>query len=297
MPMPPVAPLPDITNVGGRSTLWVDSERIGESVAHYRTHSIDCLGVNPQRGFRLADLTFLTEFPDITDLTIVSPASCDFDLQPIRCLGSLRSLTVSAPTALSLGEFENLETARIGSHPGLSLIGCKRLKVLSLGAYRPKSRDLRELPPLPELRELELTRPGITSLEGISKHPLLRQLEVAYGGRLEKLSGLELLKEFTALHLYSCKRVQGIEQLASLTGLRSLRLNSCGSIPSIGFLSGMSALEEFRFVNTNIEDGDLRPLLRLKWVGFLAKKGYSHTPEQLDEVLREKGGGAIPRLE
>ena len=43
----------------------------------------------------------------------------------------------------------------------------------------------------------------------------------------------------------------------------------------------MPKLEDFRFVDTNVIDGDLSPLIRLKYAGFFDKKHYSHTREQI----------------
>jgi hypothetical protein len=74
--------------------------------------------------------------------------------------------------------------------------------------------------------------------------------------------------------------------VARMKTLRVLRLNECGEIPSLALLDELPALEEFRFVDTNIADGDLRPVLRLKRVGFLRKKHYSHTPEEVDAIIR-----------
>lgn len=72
--------------------------------------------------------------------------------------------------------------------------------------------------------------------------------------------------------------------VAGLKNLSVLRFNDCGKIPSLQFIDEMKSLEEFRFVNTLIEDGDLHLLLRLKRVGFLSKKGYSHSPDDFDSV-------------
>jgi hypothetical protein len=67
-----------------------------------------------------------------------------------------------------------------------------------------------------------------------------------------------------------------------------LRFNHCGETPNVKPIESMAALEEFCFVNTNVADGDLRPLLRLRSVGFLPKKHYSHTPEEINRLIAER---------
>jgi hypothetical protein len=50
-------------------------------------------------------------------------------------------------------------------------------------------------------------------------------------------------------------------------------------------------LLEFRFVDTNILDGDLTPLLEhptLRSVGFSNKRHYNYTSEKIDEMLGPK---------
>jgi hypothetical protein len=42
-------------------------------------------------------------------------------------------------------------------------------------------------------------------------------------------------------------------------------------------------------------DGDLKPLLRLKSVGFFKNKHYSHTPEEVDEIIAASAQKRKPR--
>jgi hypothetical protein len=117
------------------------------------------------------------------------------------------------------------------------------------------------------------------------------RLELAYLSKLESFEDVVQLPNLEVLDVQRCKKLKGHELVTSLKRLRILRLNDCGEMANVAFVSGMPALEEFRFVNTNVIDGNLQPLARLKRVGFLAKKHYSHTPEQLDAVLRKGCSG------
>lgn len=288
---------PDVRTIAGKTTLSVDSKNLNRCLEYYRDNSIDFLEVNPMRGFTGKNLDFLTDYPFVRGLTIVSPVSGDFPLDPVLSLRDLRELTVSAPLLLPLGELPRLEVVRGVWHSKLDLTKCETLRVLDLSGYKPKSKDLTELPSTLNIRELILVQPAISSLQGISRLQRIESVDLAYASKLRTLSELELLPSLQTLHCQKCSKLDDILEVSNLKNLRSLRLTDCGSIPSLGFLERMPHLEEFRFVNTNVLDGDLSPLLRLKWVGFLPKRHYSHTPQQIDDVLRLRGGGAIARIE
>lgn len=61
---------------------------------------------------------------------------------------------------------------------------------------------------------------------------------------------------------------------------------TCGETPTIGFLNDMPRLGEFRCVDTNVIDGDLGPLLRLKSVGSSTR---STTPTPMNRSKRSSG--------
>src|SRR6185503_15443209 len=275
------------TTVHGDTTLWVDSSRIEDYLDYYRSANIERLGINPMRGYALNDIEFLRRYPFVTDLVIVFPASGPFELSPIQALANLRSLTISGPVPLALGQFPRLKIFRGNWDPRLDLSGCN-LEVLDLSNYRAKSHDLTALPEQPALRQLSIVQSAITSLHGVAKFRSLEKLELAYLSKLETLSELERLPSLTMLDCNKCRKLRNHAGVQELENLRVLRFNDCGEIPTLGFLDRMKKLEEFRFVDTNIIDGDLGPLLRLERVGFLRKKHYSHTPEQIDALLARR---------
>jgi len=288
----------EVFDWGGRKTLWIDSERIDECLSYYREHGLDGIGVNPLHGYKASDLSFLRDHPYVTGLVVV-PSTRTIDLAGIEKLKELRYLSISETRQpLSLEEFPKLEEFRGDWHAGLE-IGprCPALRVLQLWHYRPKSLDLGELPELPRLGELGLTQSPLLSLSGLARFSGLRRLELAHLAKLESIHPAEELPELGELDCHTCRKLKDHERIAKSKTLKSLRYNNCGSLPSLRFLRQMPELEEFRFVNTEVRDGDMTPLFGLMHVGFVGKKRYSHTPEQVDAVLRKKGGSAIPRLE
>lgn len=274
----------DIVRIAGVSTLYLDSQNIEASLEYYREHQIDLLGINPMRGFLGRDLAFLREFPFVKGLEIVSPLSGGFDLDPIRALKGLRSLTVSDKVSLDLREFPELEELRVVWDKGLRLEGSSSLRLLHLRQYRPKSGDLAELPMLPKLEALDLVQAPLKSLDGVERFPALRHLELAYTRTLRTLSALRTTK-LESLFFKACPKIGDYAALADVKGLRNLRINGCARIPSLKFLDQLPVLKEFRFVGTSVEDGDLTPILRLHSVGFDAKRHYSHSPKEVEAIL------------
>jgi protein phosphatase 1 regulatory subunit 7 len=281
----------NIDRAMGRTTLFVESERIDEYMRYYRDHKFDELGINPAWGYKRKDIEFLRDYPFVTDLGISCPLTGDFDFEPLRALKNLRTLSVDAALPLRLGEFPQLESLGCIWHPKFDVTGCDRLQMLLLRKYKPKSRDLNDLPLLPSLRELYLWQPLLTSLEGIQRFGTLVKVELAYAPKLQRIVGLEQLSLLDELELYKCIHAELLPTVGTLKTLRILRLIECGSLPSIKFLQNLPTLEDFAFRDTHVGDGDLSPLLGLKWAGFSNKKHHSHTRKQIDALLAAKAAG------
>jgi hypothetical protein len=278
----------DICRVGGVSILWLDSGRIETSMEYLRESDVSSLGINAMRGFKLPSIDFIRHHPWVRKLNIVCPASGPYDLDPLYALGQLRSLYLSDPAPLDLSRFGDLESFTGAWHSKLKLDGCSSLRSLSLRGYKSPSGDLSTLPPLPALVELSLSSSPIRSLNGLSRYNSLKRLELHKLSKLESIGDATVLEGLEALDCSSCKRFQDHEAVRVLKRLRVLGFDACTEIPSLSFLDEMPCLERFGFVDTNVKDGDLRPLLRLKSVGFFAKKHYSHTPEEVDRAIEAR---------
>ncbi|KAA3611943.1 MAG: hypothetical protein DWQ01_07625 [Planctomycetota bacterium] len=108
--------------------------------------------------------------------------------------------------------------------------------------------------------------------------------------KLESIAAIEELAngQLETLDCQRCKRIRDHSAVRTVPSLQAVRFNGCGEIPTISFLNDMPNLEDFRFVNTNVLDGNLHSLLKLKSAGFFKKKHYSHTPEEVNEILAAK---------
>jgi len=73
-----------------------------------------------------------------------------------------------------------------------------------------------------------------------------------------------------------CPQITDHDHVSAIKSLKVLWFNHCGKVPSLRFLDALPDLEDFRFVGTEVLDGDLNPCLRIRSVGFFDKKSYSH---------------------
>ncbi len=286
----------DVETIAGVSYLHVDSDRIDACLRHYREHRINWLVVNAVRGYKLLDVDFLRGHNYVTHISIVPPLSSDLDLTGLDSLRELRGLMSDAANLGSLARFPKLESFWGTWSPRLELSACKGLEILSLGCYKAKTGDLTTFPDLPALRELGLIQSAIGSIRGIERFRGLRKLTLAYFTKLRSVAEVAHLPDLEDLDVHVCRKIEDHEAVRVLKKLRVLKYNDCGQMPSVAFVNEMPALEFFAFVGTNVLDGDLGPLIRLKYAGFSEKKHYSHTRKQLDELMRPHGGAAIVRL-
>jgi hypothetical protein len=136
------------------------------------------------------------------------------------------------------------------------------------------------------LEVLDLSLGNIASLSGIEAFPKLRRVELH---RLRSLVDIQALAVCEApiefLHMDGCSKLAGHEVVGRLRALEVLRMHRCGVIASLGFVRECRSLRSFRFLETDVADGDLSPLESLADVCFTQKGHFSHR-------LRDLPGGA-----
>ena len=155
-----------------------------------------------------------------------------------------------------------------------------------------KERQFIEFPKSEKLLYLELNWANLKDFGEIGRYNHLKRLELHYCVKLESDKGLiQINDSLEFLHINQSKKFNFTEELLQLKKLKVLCLNSCAPIDNLDFLRYFPNLIDFRFVNTNILDGNLKPILEhptIRTVGFLNKKHYNYKGEQIKLELENK---------
>ncbi|EHQ27647.1 leucine-rich repeat domain-containing protein [Mucilaginibacter paludis] len=155
-----------------------------------------------------------------------------------------------------------------------------------------KESSFDNLPSSNKLSYLELNWANLKDLQGVDKFRNLKRLELHYCTKLENDLGLSQLSgSLQYLHINQSKKFTFTDELLSLKELKVLCLNACGSIADLSFLKHFPNLIDFRFVDTNVIDGNLAPIIEhptIRTVGFLNKRHYNLKDDQVDRELAAK---------
>lgn len=254
----------------------VEDNRIEEYIDLINRENIKSVSVNSLY-YKKDEIRFLEKCPRLEKINVVSDKIKNFT--PLYNLQFLKNLIIEEPDGeVDLSLLHQLEELRMRWNKHVKgLDKCVKLKTIALRKYKPKSNDLEEISGLREIEELILTQTRITSFAGWGGLPKLTKLEINYDSKLECIDELEKNSAtLKSLRFYSCKKIKNHEYVTCLKELELLSFNTCGEIPSIGFIRELPKLKSFIFVDTNIVDGDLSSCIGLEHVGFFDKKHYSH---------------------
>ena len=261
-----------------RRSIFLESQRI-DACMDYAFRNDLGIAIAPLTGFKSNDLSFLSRYPSIEHLTIMD--SEKLDVSVVSSLRNLHYLKILGSTRqpIDLASFPLLRDLQVQWWPGLRFgETLPSLRALTLSHYKPSSGDLTDLPAIPHLEELHLVQSRNLVLTGIGRFSRIKKLSVSYFPGLTDISPLSAFESgvMESLEFQNCLKIANHDAVKVIRSLKRLAFNRCGEIPSLGFLNELTALESFSFVGTNIVDGDLRPCLRLRFVGFLDKRHYSH---------------------
>jgi hypothetical protein len=275
-----------------RLLLTVTAETLDEALAHYR-HA-DFAGA--YSGFSISgvkDLSFLEEFPNTLYLSIHSGKP--IKTAALESLSNLRGLYFESPGAgIDLSWFPELEVYSGGWHKDhVKFDHCRALRRLALWSFNPPSGDLSPLANNRRLERLDIVRSTVTSLDGVETLEDLRSLEIAYMTKLESLDAFREYEEagLRSLSIERAKNIKSYAPIASLTHLKDLKLFGCPAMPDVKWTKGLNWLEHFSFVETNVSDGNLDPLLKLKrlnYIGTEDKRHYNHKMHDFIELLANR---------
>ncbi|MEJ1096998.1 MULTISPECIES: hypothetical protein [unclassified Pseudoxanthomonas] len=163
-------------------------------------------------------------------------------------------------------------------------------------SFKSKTRDFQDFPGIESLLYLHLTLTNATSFSGISKLSSLKRLELTHCLKLESDEGLDgLADSLEWLHINQSKKFSHASNMLKLANLRVLCLNNCAPLQNLSFLSAFPKLVDFRFVGTNVVDGDLTPLLQhptLCSVRFLDKRHFNLKSSNVEQLMDQRRAAA-----
>lgn len=246
------------------------------NIEEFNSARADGFNIIPWEGFSELDLEDLARYENLKVLIFQGDASTN--------LSSLESLNLEELTlgrtnfTLDFSKFPKLQRLAIDWRSGVfkKNENLSNLVSLHIWKYGSASNDLSDFPFFANLRDLMLVESKIERLDGLSRFRFLESVEFAYMKKLSKLGemGLPELETFVA---DTCKKnLSDHEKLGTCPKLSALKLHNCGQIKSLSFLRNLRNLNSFRFVGTDIIDGDLSPLLNISDVFFNDKQHYSH---------------------
>jgi hypothetical protein len=250
--------------------------------AYFSSNRIVELELNQAKGWKGDNLSFLSRLPDLKLFEIF-----DFnikDIAPIHSLRGLRRLGVTTycSTEIHFSAFPYLESCGLEWRPKAALLfDCKTLKDLFINRYSGKG--VASFAKLTNLESLAILNAPVENLLGFGTLKKLRSLRLANLRRLTSLAGIEQLTSLEELEIHTCRAITSITGVEYLSRLKKLHLNNDGKIASLKPLEKLTILESVLFYeSTNIVDGDLSPLMRLKnlvRVSFQNRRHYSHKRE------------------
>lgn len=144
----------------------VESDRLGEYIEYIRNNKIKAIYISNLYFFH-CNICFLKEFEFIEKINITSTSVTDFS--GLNSLHNLKVLLLDDPKGkVNLEHNVMLEELSVDmKNKNISGINkLKKLKILSMCNYNPKSKDLSDISTLNSIEELDIVKSTINSLKG-----------------------------------------------------------------------------------------------------------------------------------
>lgn len=255
----------------------VESDRLGKYIEYIRKNKIKAIYISNLYFFD-CNICFLKEFEFIEKINITSTSVTDFS--GLNSLHKLKVLLLDDPKGKVNLEHNILLEELSVDMKNKNILGfnkLKKLKILSMCNYNPKSKDLSDISTLDSIEELDIVKSTINSFKGCGELTNLKKLSFSYLNKLEYIDDLVANKQtLKVLEFDSCKKIKNYDYVVCLSNLEKLSYNECGEMESIEFINKMPNLKSFIFIKTNVINGDLSPCKRLEYVAFDNKRHYSH---------------------
>ena len=258
--------------------LYVESNKLPQTLEFIRAHGPIRLTLNAQRGFALPDLRFLQGIEHLIEgLAIVGG---NLDLQGLEQCVNLKYLQLDDDRAqpIDFGQFPHLSHLRLDWKPHYGQATFPdSLTAVHLWGYRPQTGfNETSLHNLRNVTTLSLVQAAGQDLSLLQHCGPLTRLDVAYGRSLTDISALARhAGTLQRVDLDKCMKISDFSVLSQLTKLQWLNVCDCGAIPSVSFVQHLPELRHLVFLGTTVNDGNLSFLQGIEYVRFNNKPHYS----------------------
>lgn len=226
--------------------------------------------------FTQKEIDLLADFKNIQTLAFRFNKNRNISLDFVKDLPLLDDFGVDGicPT-IDFDIFKNLKTLIIDWNPKV-FKNADKSKLTELHLWKLKAEDFEPLAAFSSVERLLLNKSTMSTLNGVDNYKSLKVFKLIYMANLKDISAISGLS-LEKFSIQNAKKIADYSPIGSCEKISRLRVIDSAPIESLKFIEGINHLKSFRFMKTDVIDGDLSPLLGLNDVDFTPKKHFSHT--------------------
>lgn len=239
----------------GKTYLNIDSSRIDKYLRYFEDNVsvIDGISLNPYKGFKTKDISFLREIPNLKRLIVSDEVTTD--LSVVNDLVNLEYLLIGkSKTAIDFGNLAKLTEFRGDWSKKLKNLDKSRsLTKIALWGFKSDTKNLVSFFERAEyLENLKLVSSNLASLDGLEAFINLKTLSLDYMRNLVDISQISALKRLNELRLGCCKKLDSYEPISQCESLAVLDIEKSKPIESLQFLTRLLRLKKVSWIDTKL---------------------------------------------
>lgn len=262
-----------LTVSGGRKLAFYSYDLINEIKIALQKKEVFGLAIeftSPE----MFSLDFLCNFPNVKILYLMY-CSKKVSFDAFKNLKLLEELTICDESPdIDFCDLKSLKFLAVDWRKGLfKNANYSNLKELMLWKY--KAIDLMDLNVFKTIESLYINKSSIETLNGLKNFSNIKSAKFLYVPKLLDISDIAFC-DLTEVCFLNAKNINSYTFLGECKNIKRLRINESAPMKSLGFIEGLNKLNSFRFMKTDVLDGDLSNLLGVEDVSFTSKKHFSH---------------------
>jgi protein phosphatase 1 regulatory subunit 7 len=269
----------------------IDGENVAAAALSISQSEVKTASFVPGDKFKKNDLNFMLELSAITSFSVDHPV----DISALAECINLRKLYIggSITKGCEIGRLINLEELTLG-HSGRQNLPDSDMPILrKFWIWDLRASDLQFLKCFASLEDLTIIEARkLDSLSGIEYCPNLQKLDIGYCSKLENINGLLSCKNLIEIEMTNLKRLTSMRPIFHLSKLQRLIVEKVPSVKDIAGIKELKSLNHLAWIDTEIEDGDLSPLLAMPNLTHCYvrpnKKHYQPTTNYLYDTIKAR---------